>query len=99
MAQIDVSLENMAKANNIFAEKSATARRLLSQADEHIQSIRSFWTGSAATSFTNSIGQWHSEFEIVIKELDAIRDKLGAVTKGYQSAHSNTEQIAGGGLF
>jgi len=92
MGTSQANMQDMKVASEFFQaaiDDCYTARTKMYEALGNVK-----WDGPAAISYTKAMEEWNKKFDIVIKELERIRDVLGMNRVHYSNNEDTNNQDA-----
>lgn len=89
-----VSTEGMLSAQGSFQTALDDVNSTYAQMQSQIDTLRSSWSGDAASTFQGAMDTWLSDFGTVKQQLDLMLQKLQANTGSYDTTHRNTSDAA-----
>ncbi len=87
MATVFVSTEAMKQSAALFEQAVNDCIQILNGVNVEIGALQASWKGVASQTFAQVTKDWGDQFQVVIKELDAMKDNL----MGNQSNYSQNE--------
>lgn len=98
---VQVTTPGMQQAVSHFENASSEATKQMQSVNENQAALMATWTGDASVKFGQAMNDWEHQFQIIIKELNHMIEKMGSNAQVYSQNEQHATGIAGqwaGGL-